>query len=197
MAPGSLNFKSSAKFRDFQIFHICWYKISQSSTSILHHVSVGFCTSLEHQYSHLDYNHWSSAYATSVWSSLAFNHLSVPKGCLPLTLNWPSYFSSVSLQQPPLSLKSHSYNTYTNSFCLWSVSILDCEPLHCKDYMLIMRFTGKESTCQCKRHRFDPWVGKIPWRRKWQPTPVFLPGKSIGKEEPGGPQSMGSQKNQI
>ena len=29
-----------------------------------------------------------------------------------------------------------------------------------------------------KRHRFDPWVGKIPWRRAWQPTPVFLPGKS-------------------
>ena len=29
-------------------------------------------------------------------------------------------------------------------------------------------------------NRFDPWVGKIPWRRKWQPTPVFLPGKSHG-----------------
>ena len=28
---------------------------------------------------------------------------------------------------------------------------------------------------------FDPWVGKIPWRRKWQPTPVFLPGKSCGQ----------------
>ena len=28
-----------------------------------------------------------------------------------------------------------------------------------------------------ERHRFDPWVGKIPWSRKWQPAPVFLPGK--------------------
>ena len=28
---------------------------------------------------------------------------------------------------------------------------------------------------------FDPWVRKIPWRRKWQPTPVFLPGKSHGQ----------------
>ena len=37
---------------------------------------------------------------------------------------------------------------------------------------------GKESACQCRRHGFIPWVGKIPWRRKWQPTPVFLPGKS-------------------
>ena len=42
--------------------------------------------------------------------------------------------------------------------------------------------SGKESACPCKRHGFDPWVGKIPWRRKWQPTPVFLPGKSHGQE---------------
>ena len=43
---------------------------------------------------------------------------------------------------------------------------------------------GKESTCQYrrpKRHRFDPWVGKIPWRRPWQPIPAFLPGESHGQ----------------
>ena len=33
---------------------------------------------------------------------------------------------------------------------------------------------------QCGRPGFDPWVGKIPWRRKWQSTPVLLPGKSHG-----------------
>ena len=44
------------------------------------------------------------------------------------------------------------------------------------------------------RSRFDPWIGKIPWRMKWQPTPVFLPGKSMDREEPGGLQSMGSQR---
>ena len=38
--------------------------------------------------------------------------------------------------------------------------------------------SGKESTCQCRRRRFDPWGKKIPRRRKWQPTPVFLAGKS-------------------
>ena len=38
----------------------------------------------------------------------------------------------------------------------------------------------------------DPWVGKIPWRRKWQP--VFLPGESPWTEESGGLQSMGSQR---
>ena len=33
----------------------------------------------------------------------------------------------------------------------------------------------------CRGHRFDPWVGKIPWRREWQPTPVFLPGEFHGQ----------------
>ena len=33
---------------------------------------------------------------------------------------------------------------------------------------------------QCNRPRFSPWVGKVPWRREWQPTAVFLPGKSHG-----------------
>ena len=32
-----------------------------------------------------------------------------------------------------------------------------------------------------QRPGFDPWVGKIPWRRKWQPIPIFLPGKSHGQ----------------
>ena len=47
--------------------------------------------------------------------------------------------------------------------------------------MLLWWLSGKASTvlnCQYKRCRFHPWVEKIPWRRKWQPTPVFLPGKS-------------------
>ena len=41
--------------------------------------------------------------------------------------------------------------------------------------------SGKEPSCQCRRHRrckFNPWVGKIPCSKKWQPTPVFLPGES-------------------
>ena len=41
--------------------------------------------------------------------------------------------------------------------------------------------SGKESTCQCRRHRFDPWVRKFPGIRKWQPTPAFLPGESHGQ----------------
>ena len=37
-----------------------------------------------------------------------------------------------------------------------------------------------------KIHRFDPWIGKIPGRRAWQPTLVFLPGESPWTEGPGG-----------
>ena len=55
--------------------------------------------------------------------------------------------------------------------------------------------SGKEPDCRCRRRKrlgFDPWVGKIPWRRARQPTPVFLPGESHG-QEPGGLQSKGLQ----
>ena len=41
--------------------------------------------------------------------------------------------------------------------------------------------SGKESAYQCKRHGFGPWVGKIPWRRKWQPTSALLPWKAHGQ----------------
>ena len=50
-------------------------------------------------------------------------------------------------------------------------------------------FSSRESDCQCRRHRkcgFDLWVSKIPWRRKWQPTPIFLPGESQGQRIPAG-----------
>ena len=44
--------------------------------------------------------------------------------------------------------------------------------------------SGKEPTCQCRRHKrsgLDPWFRKIPWRRKWQPTLIFLHGESHGQ----------------
>ena len=55
--------------------------------------------------------------------------------------------------------------------------------------------SGKRICLQCRRCGFDPWVRKLPWRRKWQPTPVFLPWEIPRTEEPGGLQFMGSQKS--
>ena len=59
-------------------------------------------------------------------------------------------------------------------------------------WTLVIRYQGfpggtvsKESACQCRRHkgcRFDPWVGKSPWSKKWQPIPVFFPGKFHGQK---------------
>ena len=61
------------------------------------------------------------------------------------------------------------------------------------------RLGGKESVCQCRRrrrHRFDPRVRKILWRRKWQPTPVFLPGKFHGQRSlEGCMQSVGCKES--
>ena len=62
------------------------------------------------------------------------------------------------------------------------------------DIGLSCLLNGKESSCQCRRPGFHPWVGKIPWRRKWQATPVFLPGKFHKQRSLGGLQSMGSQR---
>ena len=45
----------------------------------------------------------------------------------------------------------------------------------------LVGLSGKESTCQYRRLKFDPWVGKIPWRREWQPTPIFSPGEYHGQ----------------
>ena len=42
---------------------------------------------------------------------------------------------------------------------------------------------------------FDPWVGKISWRRAWQPTPVFLPGKSHGQKNLAGCHPWGHKES--
>ena len=71
---------------------------------------------------------------------------------------------------------------------------MDYSPWGCKELdtteslALILGFpcgtSGKEPTCQCrrlKRRGLHHWVGKIPWRRAWQPTPELLPGESHGQ----------------
>ena len=52
----------------------------------------------------------------------------------------------------------------------------------------------KEPACSAGGPRFDPWVGKIPGRRKWEPTPVFLPGKPHGQRSLEGYSSQGRKE---
>ena len=61
----------------------------------------------------------------------------------------------------------------------------------CASLRRAIRLSDKVSACQCRRCGFDPWVGKILWRRKWQPTLVFLPGKFCWQRSL---LTMGSQK---
>ena len=69
---------------------------------------------------------------------------------------------------------------------------------HCVPYFGFPGWvSGKESACQCRRrrrHGFDPWVGKIPWRRKWQAASVFLPGKSHGRRSLAGSSPWGRKR---
>ena len=55
---------------------------------------------------------------------------------------------------------------------------------------------GKESIYQCRKRRSDPWVTKFPWRRKWKPTPVFLPGKFHGPRSLGGYSPWGCKESE-
>ena len=74
------------------------------------------------------------------------------------------------------------------SFCVWLIS------LSITSLGLPWWLSGKESTCLCRRCSFNLWVGKIPWRRKWQPTPVFLLGKFHGQRSLVGLQPTGLQR---
>ena len=73
------------------------------------------------------------------------------------------------------------------SRCLW---VLSSHPLG-----LPSSSDSKESACKCRRPGFDPWVGKIPWRRKWQPTLVFLPGESYGQRSLAGYSPWGPKES--
>ena len=69
-------------------------------------------------------------------------------------------------------------------FLHWQVDSLppavwEAQSLH--SLGLLWQLSQQRIRLQCRRPRFSPWVGKIPWRRKWQPTLVFLPGKSHGQ----------------
>ena len=88
------------------------------------------------------------------------------------------------IREKALKSASRCYSSSINSKPTWYID----QTLHIYEipiliYIWLMPelprwFSGKESTCQCKTCRFDPWVREIPWNRKWQTTPVFFPGKS-------------------
>ena len=114
---------------------------------------------------------WASFYSTDTWNLLYFR-------------TW--VFCSISLNSVPLS--PHSLSPKPSLFLKCSSELDLCMTHHLN--MLHMTnglprwSSGKETACQCKRLRrrgFSAQAGKILWNRKWQPTPVFLPGESHGQ----------------
>ena len=99
---------------------------------------------------------------------------------------WSSYHNlgiRESTNQPRLSTSGHSLSLEL----LYSPNC---------DYTRLLWWLRHKRIClQCRRPEFNPWVGKIPWRRTWQPTRVFLSGESPTTEEHGGLQSMGLQES--
>ena len=101
-----------------------------------------------------------------------------------------------------MALKSDYNENNTMSLPSWAnerlngkverLLVYDLDILHPVNY--IGGASGKKPACQCRRLkslRFNPWVRKIPWRRAWQPTLVFLPRESKWTEEPSVLQSIG------
>ena len=90
------------------------------------------------------------------------------QGIEPMSLTCNLHWQADSL--PLVSTgKPHLYKTVANIIIILISIIL----LHA----VYGGSDGKESACQCRRLGFYPWVRKIPWRKEWLPTPVFLPGK--------------------
>ena len=107
------------------------------------------------------------------------------KPSLPLN---PCPSSHSKLDSKCISSRSYS-STHISQSALWStiyVGILLCG--------LPCWLSSKESACQCRRRGFNPSVRKIPWRRKWKPTLVFLPGKSHGQRSLAGYSPQGHKE---
>ena len=109
---------------------------------------------------------------------------------------WSPKRLGMDAERPKRKMATQLANSSCSHLCVFVCDSLCCTPRHlCCAHMLYWTWTWRlicrTSVCpaykmvkclfKCRRPGFDPWVGKIPWRRKWQSTPVLLPGKSHGQ----------------
>ena len=94
------------------------------------------------------------------------------------------------------------WGTHVNPWLIhvnvWQKPLQYCKVIRLQLIKINEKKKKKESTCQLRGHRkcrFHPWVGKIPWRRKWQLAPVFLPGKLYGQRSLAGYSPWGHRKS--
>ena len=105
----------------------------------------------------------------------------------PLSIALGSTETGPSAPVPPLLLRQKCPHQAARA-----CSVIQLQPLVCRGFP--GDASGKDPACQGRRHGLQPSVGKISWRREWQPTAVFLLGESPWTEEPGWPQRIGSQR---
>ena len=104
----------------------------------------------------------------------------------------------VRLCSPPSPRSAFCHSRLACVFCKWILTACACFFFYFK-HSLFRGFpggsVGKESTCSVGDPGSIPGFGKIPWRRKWQPTPVFLPGESHGQRSLAGSNPWGRKES--
>ena len=198
--------KSRTRLSDFYFhFHFkeWWNSICRINFYIWHYwvkkkyMNLWFCTiKLYHivfvQFFISIFNVWECSFPQRIISTVyyyqiwIFVNLLGKKWCFSVVLIWIYLIVSGVL----FHLHRDHFSLYMNHVFIPSVCSYN-------ELLGLPRWHWWKRTCrQCRRHNrhgFDPWVGKIPWRRPWPPTVVFLSGESLG-QEPGGLQSMGSHR---
>ena len=130
----------------------------------------------------------------SDWTKLKW-----PKVSFPKKVSW----SQCLLINTPKSLRSFKVwkNYYFLAFenlddsCSHHIINIYCRSISCQYFP--GGLVGKESAWNAGDPGFDSYVKKIPWRRKWQPAPIFLPGKSHGQLSLAGPSSWGHNESNM
>ena len=101
----------------------------------------------------------------------------------------------IEVLQVVVMIGAHMPNGPHSGLALFKDCAYNSPTPHCNNALrLPWWLSGKESACQCRRCGFNPWVGKMPWRRKWLPTPVFLPEKSHGQRSLAGYSPWGCKR---
>ena len=122
-------------------------------------------------------------------------------GFFTTTATWEAQFHTLSRSNTVAS--NVTLALFTAQFALFSLQWLRLSHLgqHIRSEQgLPGGASSKEPACQCrrlKRHEFSPWVGTIPWRRAWQPTPVSLPGESHCQRNLVGYSPQGSKESDM
>ena len=128
------------------------------------------------------------------WSSFLLSFLDCSTALNPMLFIWPRAFQDRTRVRIQICIgwrgtcgNLEGYWTIGRNSGQWKKyqekTSLDQKSVY-RHFLVLLGFPGgsEVNVClQCGRPGFDPWIGKIPWRRKWQRTPVFLPGESHGQ----------------